>query len=177
MKTFQTVWSTSLVLHLNFGICSVFLKQSQVLWDSVRELSGLPGRTWSYGGTFKMLQYVTYKTSAKCKSVQMSYITLPDTPVDLTSTAKYFLMLPSPPGATQRAVRPRQSTPRCCSKHMELWRCIQYASIFDLWNSPTFDELGPLHRSVGDFESSWDLCAGLHEVWCHILTAVVHRVS
>jgi hypothetical protein len=41
------------------------------------------------------------ETSAKCKSVEKVHTYLPDTLVALTSTSKYFQMLPDPPGAVQ----------------------------------------------------------------------------
>jgi hypothetical protein len=93
-------------------------------------------------------------TSAKCKSVRKSHANLPDTPVVLTSAPEYFQMLPGPPGAKQRALRLYKSVLRCSWKHLQLWRGIQDATRFDLWNSQILEKVRPLRRSPGDFESS-----------------------
>ena len=70
-------------------------------------------------------------TSAKCKSVWKPYANLPDTLVALTSTSKYFQMLPAPPGALQCVLRLYKSILRCFCKHLQLWRCIQDTTRFD----------------------------------------------
>jgi hypothetical protein len=44
-------------------------------------------------------------TSATFQSVQKPHVHLPDTPVVLTSTSKYFQILPDPPGALPGALR------------------------------------------------------------------------
>jgi hypothetical protein len=54
-----------------------------------------------------------HNTSAKCKSVQKPYTTLPDPLVAVTSASKYFQMLPAPPGALQCARRLCKSILKC----------------------------------------------------------------
>jgi len=81
--------------------------------------------------------------SAKYKSVQKLHKNIPDTPVDRTSTWKSFHMLPGHPEAKQSALSLYKSIPRCSFS-----------------NSQILEQLRPLCWSVGDFGSSWDLCAG-----------------
>jgi len=116
------------------------------------------------------------RISAKCKSVQMPQANLPDTAADLTSASKYFQMLPGPPGAEQSALRLHTSILRGFWKHLQLWRCIQHAPTFEYCNSQILEQLRPLCKSTGDFESSIDLCAHLQKSGCCILTAVDCRV-
>jgi len=71
-------------------------------------------------------------TSAKCKSVRKPHANLPDTPVDLIGAPKWFQMLPGPPGAKQSALGLWESILRRFWKHLQLWRCIQDATRFDL---------------------------------------------
>jgi len=70
--------------------------------------------------------------SAKQKSVQKLNANLPDCLVDLTSTPKSFQLLPDPSGAEQSAIRLCNSIFKYYRKHLQLWRCIQDATIFDL---------------------------------------------
>jgi len=72
------------------------------------------------------------RPSAKCRSVRKPHPSLPDTPVDLTSASKYFQMLPGPPGAKQSALRLCKSILRCSWRQLQLWRCIQDATSFEL---------------------------------------------
>ena len=71
-------------------------------------------------------------TLAKCNSVQKPYTNLPDTPIAVTSTSKYFQMLPAPPGAFQSALKLCKGILMCSGKHLDWWRCIQYATRFYL---------------------------------------------
>jgi hypothetical protein len=64
------------------------------------------------------------QTSAKCKSVREPHSNLPDTPVDLTSASKHYQMSPGPPGAKERALRLCKSKLWCCSRLLQLRRCI-----------------------------------------------------
>jgi len=59
-----------------------------------------------------------FQALTKCKSVQKPHTNLPDSPVALTSTSKYFQMLPAPPGAWQRPLRLYRSILRCFWKYM-----------------------------------------------------------
>jgi len=101
------------------------------------------------------------ETSAKCISVRKPLANLPHTPVDLTSASMYFQMLPGHSGALQSDLRLCKSILRCSWKHLQLWRCIQYAMRLDYEDSQIW--------------SSRDLCAAPRETWWCILTAVVLR--
>jgi len=128
-------------------------------------------------------------SSAKCKSVWKPHADLPDTPDTLNSAATYFQILRSPLGALQCALRLCKNILRCSWKHLQLCRCIQQAMRYHYWDGQTFELLRPLPRSAGDFESTWELSAGLRETsresetsapvprgtWWDILTAVVLR--
>jgi hypothetical protein len=60
-QTSQTLRSTSPAL-LNTSRCSQTpLELSKVLSDSARAFSGAPECTYSYGGAFSMLRYLTYR--------------------------------------------------------------------------------------------------------------------
>jgi hypothetical protein len=84
---------------------------------------------------------------------------------------------PDPPGAKQNALRLCESIVRCYRKHLKLWSSIRDAPRFDLQDTSISALLKLLCRSVEDFETSRDICKALLEIWCHIITAVNHRVS
>jgi len=88
----------------------------------------------------------------------------------------HFQMLPGPTRAKQSTLRLCKSILKGSWKHLQLWRCVQTAMGYNSQKSQMLEQLRPLCRSVGDFESSWDLCTALQKTWCHILTAVVVRV-
>jgi len=126
------------------------------VWLSTRNLkSSRPSKMLDYKctGPYTVSKIIN-KTPAKCESVQEQLAILSDTPGDLTSASKYFLMLPVPPGAKQSALRLCKRILRCSRKHLQLWRCIQDATRFDLQNSQILELLRPLRRSAGDFERS-----------------------
>jgi len=75
--------------------------------------------------------FLPYNTSAKCNSVHKPHGNLLDTHLNLTSTSKYFQMLPGPPGAKHSALRLYNSILTCSCKHLQWWRCIQCARILD----------------------------------------------
>jgi hypothetical protein len=94
--------------------------------------------------------FAKYSNSlAKFKLVQKPHTNHTDIPLALSSTSKYFQMLPGPPGALQCALKLGKSILRCSWQHLQLWRCIQDAMrltirIVNIW-------------------SSWNLCTNLQE--------------
>jgi len=95
-------------------------------------------------------------------------------------------MLLDPPGAKQSALRLCKSCLRCSWKHLELQRCIQDGTRFDLYKCSYFgasetsaqicgrlrESLKLLRLSAGYFKSSRYRCAALLNTRCCILTAV-----
>jgi len=113
----------------------------------------------TFGVTFLPgLHLYSLATSGKCKSVWKPHAHLLDTQLAPTSAStKYFQMLPGPPGALQSTFRLCKSILRSSWKHLKLWRYIQDATRLDYSDSQILEHLRLVHRSAGDFESSWDL--------------------
>jgi hypothetical protein len=116
-------------------------------------------------------------SSAKCKSVRKPDPQLQESPVALTSTSKYFQILPGLLAALQCALRFCKSIHRCCWKQLQLWKCIQNATRLTI--------------TMVKLQSHWDHCTrlwessrgsetsvqALQENWCHTLMPVVLSIS
>jgi len=70
-------------------------------------------------GDVEDAQQAICQSSAWCKAVPKKHANLPDTPVDISSAAKYFLILPGPLCAKQCALNLGRSSLRCFWQHLQ----------------------------------------------------------
>ena len=86
--------------------------QMESAWSQAACLRLKTGRCWN---AFEMPKcYLDLQTTpAKYKSVRKQHAIVTDTPGDLTSASKHFLMLPDPPGVKQSALRLCKIILRC----------------------------------------------------------------
>jgi len=102
-------------------------------------------------------------SAGKCELVLKPHANPLDTQVNLNSAPKYFLILPGPLGDLQSALGHCRSILRYSWKSLQLWRCMQNATIFGLEDVQLFKRLKPPCRYAIDFQSSWDVCVALRE--------------
>ena len=148
------------VIVIYLGVCRSTGENFGCSWECRGTNMGSTKNLWEMPGILWIIIWRTAGiTSAKFKSVRKPHANLSDTPLPLTRASKYFQMLPGPRGAWKCARGLCICNFRCSWKHLDLSTCIQDATRFDYKHSQILEQLSPLHRSLGDFESSWDLCS------------------
>jgi len=108
-------------------------------------------------------QLMGNNSAEKCILVRKQDPYIPDTVVNLTRTSQNFRLLPGHPSTHRCDLWLQKIILRCFWNQLQLCRCIQDATIYNLRYSQILEQLRPLGRSVWDFESSWDLCTAKWE--------------